>query len=174
MSQAIYLVQVMSGLCRSKTTPGDGCLTAFTRPDLARQWAKSHYPISLNPFVNAHPHRRSQSEETKSLLFHLRSDSDPRSIGSETRVVFLRKLEVLVQSLCLRLPTEEDIHFEPHFAAMVQSWNWSAEEIKNNHVDKMWHGWWESQHSLMTDEQKTAIWQFLVPEPYDFIVLSLE
>lgn len=170
MNRKIYLVQLWPGFHRAANDSHADDVTAFTAPHLANEWARNNSPIALNPFTIAYPDWHNRTQDAHSLIFKFLSDTNINCPEMEARVISLRTIEELVQSLGLSLPTVEDIRLDE----FVQSLHWSPGKIKNEYIDRMWHDWWNTNQFTMTDTQKTTLWRFLVPQPYNVIVLDLE
>jgi hypothetical protein len=120
-------------------------IRAFPTQEAAERYAIENPPLTLNPFLNC----RVDDEEDE-LEISLTGESE-----SESRfyTVSLQELLARCTSLGIAPPDLE------------------AEEIDTGSV---LYDWWNANTSRLTEDQKRAVWRFVVPEPYQIIPVELE
>jgi hypothetical protein len=110
----------------------------------ADAFAATAHPLEINPFLFA------QDVIAGDLIFF---PFDPNYEDDELPAAPLAELKSLAVSL--GLPP----------ADWIPGSGWSG---------SVWRDWWDRHEAALTDDQKRALWQFLIPAPFEIIPLPVE
>ena len=177
----VHLAQVKADFYRDSPyvegavkLPPEEALFAFSDQAAAERWAKERPPVWLNPFHQALLDDRDDNR----LIIYTPDDEETRA-RQKPREIRVDELAAFVRSLGLTPP---DIPATPDFAEKMRG-GWigkltslfgSPAPPTPDEAASLWNEWWRANVGAMTEEQKTTIWRFVMPFPYDVTVIEAE
>ncbi len=165
MNDRLYIVRVWPELRYESPYSGEvnmrsgpGLISAFLSAAAADRFASGRVPFELNPFINACPADDEDYDEDDEqgedlLVVFIRDEAADYAgdFSEASRTVSLPKLRALIHEQGLTPPEERDPY----------------------EMDEVYRDWWEKNAPQMTEAQKTTLWRFLIPNPYDIIEVPL-